>query len=80
MVVHTHDDEAKKNCRKNLKYVFFRKRVLNNIVITGSTECQYYKTRNRFPSNFFGYRGIFSGKSYFEWFGKIYQRGFSGKM
>ena len=81
MGVHTHGDKNKeKFWRKNLHWVFFQKRVLNNIVISGSTECQYWKTRNSSPSNFFGYRGLFSGKWLFEWFGKIYQRGFSGIM
>ena len=54
MGVHTHDDKIEKKLwRKNLHWVFFQKRVLNNIVISGSTECKYSKTKNSFPSNFF---------------------------
>ena len=40
MGVHTHDDKIKENPKKE-PTLFFQKRVLNNIVICGNTECQY---------------------------------------
>ena len=56
--------KLKKNLwRKNLHWVFFQKRVLSNINISGSTECHFLKKKNSFPSNFFGYREIFSRKT-----------------
>ena len=51
--------------------MFFRKTILKNIIISGSTERQCWKKRNSFPSIFFGFRELISWKTYFEWFGKI---------
>ena len=60
--------KIKKNSEeKTYTEYFFQKRAVINIVISGSTECQYWKTRNSSPSNFFGYRGLFSGKWLFEY-------------
>ena len=51
MGVHTHDDKNEQKPEKNTKNVLFQKDS-NIIVIGGSTECQFWKNKNSFPSGF----------------------------
>ena len=81
MGVHTHDDKNRKKLwRKNVHWVFFRKRFWITFLSGGVQNANNKDIKTVFQVKFFGYREIVSGKSYFEWFGKIYQRGFSGIM
>ena len=81
MGVHTHDDKNRKKLwRKNVHWVFFRKRFWITFLSGGVQNAINKEIKTVFQVKCFGYREIVSGKSYFEWFGKIYQRGFSGIM
>ena len=61
MGVHTKDNKNKKKIQKTNR-CFSKKRVLNNIVINGITECQYSKKKNSLMRFFFGYKNYFHEK------------------
>ena len=59
---------------------FFENEFWITLLSGGVQNANIKEIRTVFQVNFFGYREIVSGKSYFVWFGKIYHRGISGKM
>ena len=80
MGVHTHDYKIKKKLWKKLDISVFSTKSFEKHCYQWEYRMPMLKKKNSFQSILFGYREIFSRKPYFEWFGKNYQRGYSGIM
>ena len=59
--------------------MFLQKKIWKTLLSVGVMSAQTKKEK-QFSEYFFCYRELFSWKTYFEWFGKIYQMGYSGML
>ena len=80
MGVHTHDDKKEKKSENIQKRYFFKEDIRILLLSVGVQSANSEKRKTVCRVVLFGCRNFFSWKTYFEWFGKNYQRDYSGML